>query len=663
MPRRKPEPNLPFPRLRGLSGGLAGGEPRLWVRRLVIWHDMQSAPFRDVPLRRGLNVVWSPSSGDAEEQATGHAAGKTLFCRLLRYCLGEIGFADDDDTAAIRQRFPDGGVGAEVRLRGESWAVRRRFAPKRDDRAARVDRVEDLDDPASRDTFAAFASLLADSLCDDEAKSLLAGRIGSEDAWRFVLAWLTRDQECRVDGLTHWRHQDSSSNSPVRSSAVEDRTRVLRVLLGLYAPEVRQLEDAVAAAEAALLRAKNEARLAGDRFEALRDEVAMACELDREAVWPGPGYMQDERRAVDEVRRILTERIDGKLGSALVPTATPEDLRGEQEREHVAVELEHLQHEHDALAADVDALRQQRSLLQVDHATRWQQVVDAKHPLCPFDGTPLNVEAARFVCPLPRLPDVLAAEQVERDAADRLRQIEEKVAEGMRRIGALADMRARLTERLRTLRLRADARERDLALAKREGQAAWAAKGLISRLFEQREVVVKVEQATAQADSKQDALSKRLSEALAASSATEVQRSFDDLVKRIVAPEAEGRIKVGAKGLQPTIEWRGARRSVALDSLKIVLFDLAAMLCAVDGHSHGPAFLVHDSPREGDLDQWTYRRIFQAMLELGPDEDTAPFQYIVTTTTDPPEGPVRARVRLPLSTSMPSKRLLGVDLL
>lgn len=663
MPRRKPEPNLPFPRLQGLSGGLAGGEPRLWVSRLVIWHDMQSAPFRDVPLRRGLNVVWSPSSGDAEERATGHAAGKTLFCRLLRYCLGEIGFADDDDTAAIRQRFPDGGVGAEVRLRGESWAVRRRFAPNRDDRAARVDRVEDLEDPASRDTFAAFASLLADSLCDDEAKSLLAGRIGGEDAWQFVLAWLTRDQECRVDGLTHWRHQDSSSNSPVRSSAVEDRTRVLRVLLGLYAPEVRKLEDAVAVAEGALSRAKNDARLAGDRFEALRDEVATACEMDRDLVWPELGLLHPERSAVDDLRRLLTERADGRIRSAVAPAETPEDQLMEQQREEVAGELERANHEHIALTDDIKLLRSRRDLLQQEQDRTWRKVVDANHPLCPFDGTPLNVEAARFVCPLPRLPDVMATEQLAREAAGAVQQIVDELAGKLRRDSALAEVRARLAERLRTLRLRADAREVEMATARREGQAAWAAKKLINRLFEQRDVVVKAERALTQAGSHRDSLAKQLSDALAAPSATEMQRVFDDLVKRIVAPEAEGRIKVMANRLLPTIEWRGARRSVALDSLKIVLFDLAAMLCAVDGHSHGPAFLVHDSPREGDLDQWTYRRIFQAMQELGPDEDTAPFQYIVTTTTDPPEGPVRARVRLPLSTSMPSKRLLGVDLL
>jgi hypothetical protein len=86
------------------------------------------------------------------------------------------------------------------------------------------------------------------------------------------------------------------------------------------------------------------------------------------------------------------------------------------------------------------------------------------------------------------------------------------------------------------------------------------------------------------------------------------------------------------------------------------------MLCAVEGHSHAPAFLVHDSPREGDLDPWTYSRLFEALYELEPNEATAPFQYIVTTTTDPPEGRVRARVRLEINADEEQNRLFQVDL-
>ncbi len=74
-------------------------------------------------LRPGLNVIWSPDGGDAADGVIGHGSGKTMFCRLLRYCLGEARFADEDQRDRIAQAFPDGAVGAEVVLDGEAWAV------------------------------------------------------------------------------------------------------------------------------------------------------------------------------------------------------------------------------------------------------------------------------------------------------------------------------------------------------------------------------------------------------------------------------------------------------------------------------------------------------------------------------------------------------------
>ncbi len=99
-----------------------------------------------------------------------------------------------------------------------------------------------------------------------------------------------------------------------------------------------------------------------------------------------------------------------------------------------------------------------------------------------------------------------------------------------------------------------------------------------------------------------------------------------------------------------------------LNSLRLVLFDLAALLCAVEGRSSAPAVLLHDSPREGDLDPWTYGRLFETALRLGPDEQTAPFQYILTTTTEPPEGDVRQRVRVELSARSDETRFFRLDL-
>ncbi len=81
-------------------------EPRVWVSRLVIW-EKPGEILREVRLRRGLNVIWSPDPGAnraalGQDAGSGHGAGKTLFCRLLRYCLGEDSFSNDETAAEHR---------------------------------------------------------------------------------------------------------------------------------------------------------------------------------------------------------------------------------------------------------------------------------------------------------------------------------------------------------------------------------------------------------------------------------------------------------------------------------------------------------------------------------------------------------------------------------
>jgi hypothetical protein len=104
-------------------------EPRFWVRRLVIW-EKPGMLLREIALRPGLNIVWSPDPADRgqspeSESALGHGSGKTLFCRLLRYVLGEDRFSPDDQRFLIAQAYPEGMVGAEVMIGGTQWAVMR----------------------------------------------------------------------------------------------------------------------------------------------------------------------------------------------------------------------------------------------------------------------------------------------------------------------------------------------------------------------------------------------------------------------------------------------------------------------------------------------------------------------------------------------------------
>ena len=97
---------------------VAGREaPAVWVERLAIyknWPPCADTHLRTIELRRGLNIVWARPIGKnaAASRLAGHGAGKSTFCRLLRYVL--------DDTTAGTDEFRKS---FETTLGGVGWAL------------------------------------------------------------------------------------------------------------------------------------------------------------------------------------------------------------------------------------------------------------------------------------------------------------------------------------------------------------------------------------------------------------------------------------------------------------------------------------------------------------------------------------------------------------
>lgn len=104
--------------------------PRLWVRRLAVWEAPGEKPLRSVELKRGSNIIWTPDPiEDVQAQTTGlpQCDGKTTFCRLLCYCLGEDSFGTESDERSIRRKLAHGFAGAEIVINSKVWAVIRQF--------------------------------------------------------------------------------------------------------------------------------------------------------------------------------------------------------------------------------------------------------------------------------------------------------------------------------------------------------------------------------------------------------------------------------------------------------------------------------------------------------------------------------------------------------
>jgi hypothetical protein len=127
----------------------------------------------------------------------------------------------------------------------------------------------------------------------------------------------------------------------------------------------------------------------------------------------------------------------------------------------------------------------------------------------------------------------------------------------------------------------------------------------------------------------------------------------------------DGVIKLDGKGLKVDVEFdgRGEVSTAALDSLKIVAFDLAVLHLATEGKALLPPFLIHDSPREADLDGMLYARLFEMIAQWETGTETPCFQYIVTTTTaPPPELQGDDFVKLKMSSTPADERLFRTDL-
>jgi hypothetical protein len=123
------------------------------------------------------------------------------------------------------------------------------------------------------------------------------------------------------------------------------------------------------------------------------------------------------------------------------------------------------------------------------------------------------------------------------------------------------------------------------------------------------------------------------------------------------------RITLDGNGLQLHIDKGGDCTTAAIDSLKVVIFHLAVLTLGIEGKTRFPGFLLHDSPREADLDLAVYHRMFELIDALEAFGPAPLFQYIITTTTTPPaEFASGEQLRLTLHGAPSSERLLTVDL-
>lgn len=105
-----------------------------------------------------------------------------------------------------------------------------------------------------------------------------------------------------------------------------------------------------------------------------------------------------------------------------------------------------------------------------------------------------------------------------------------------------------------------------------------------------------------------------------------------------IYPGPDGFLQFDSNGLFDLIASSRENSGSEVNLLKVLAFDIGAMLWSASGKSHHPRLLIHDSPRVADMSPVLYSAIFDLVAAAeGDGEGAVNFQYIVTTTESPPK--------------------------
>lgn len=638
--------------------GRAG--PRLWVRRLAIFSDPQTI-IRDVSLKPGLNIVWTPDMSSSGSRALAHGSGKTAFCRLLRASLGEPGYATDAQRSRLMARIPNGLLAAELLIDGGCWVAVRPLGLAGGEFVVQADSVEDAiargqrsGDQTSIDPVivASFFSALA---------GVTPPEVGRDQVWDVLRAWLTRDQECRLADILAWRSSQTQTRS--RAQVLGETAKLTVVRLALRALDAE--ERAAAARERVLVAAVEEERR---RHAYQQQRYAEGLQAVRHALNVG-----------DEVG--FDDTIDRKglisLAEAALAAAMRADLPKPPEIGSIFARQKSLNEEHETLTA-------KRQQLQND--VRFKRGEAERYRSEASIGE-IDISQGRIrVCPVCRVNiDEVKAKGcgISLEACD-LAPLRSEIADKQRKAADFdadangAEQEAKRVEaQLQKLGPQRQALEAEARAADTVSRAAQvSARDVQDRIYRARRTLDDAralrerETGTRSASPETTELEAvraqlRLGQSRARSAIRTLEERYQGIMAAWLPEGVQGSIKLDGQGLKVNAEFsgRGEVSTAALDSLKIVAFDLAALHMAIEEKAELPAFLIHDSPREADLDGQLYARLFSLVHEWEGNVGIPRFQYIVTTTTaPPPELQDDNHVRLRMSSTPAEQRLFGRDI-
>jgi hypothetical protein len=633
-------------------------EPRLWIRRLALFENSKTL-IRDIHLKPGLNIIWSPDMSSKDRDALAHGSGKTTFCRMLRACLGEPGLATDDQRTRIMTRLPDGFAATEIIIDGECWVALRSFglgksyATKADSIEEALARGPQESDPDSIDPVineAFFTNL--------QGRSPL--EVGDENIWDVFRAWLSRDQDCRLTDILAWRSPKTQSHSCAQQLSEANKLAMVRLALRALDPQEQQ----AAMREKELRKAEEDGRerqayaekRRHDRLAAVRDDLGVGKNVSLEDTL-------DQKGLVSLAEEKLKEAMRAELPKPPDMSALVEQLNTlHVEQATLAREKQASKNEAERGRDEAQRLRSEADLGEID-------ITQGKIRVCSICKVSIDEVLAEGCNISLEKCDIEALKSSIKEKQDKAVALEQE-AQG------LENKAQQLAAKIGQVEQQIQSVNKNLNAANTANQKSQkAALSAQDEIYRARRILDDVRSLSENEKDEPSPLPTKELETVRAQLTQGRKRAgqaIQDLEERYrgvmhawLPKGVDGSVKLDGKGLKVFAQFsdRGEVSTAALDSLKILAFDLAVLHLATEEKADLPAFLIHDSPREADLDSVLYARLFELVYQWENETETPCFQYIITTTSAPPKDLRKDQfVKLTMSSTPPNERLFRRDL-
>ena len=621
-------------------------EPALWLQRLVILSALDSlAVIRNIVFRRGLNIIKTRQMKTQGGPVAGHSVGKTLLMRMLRYTIGEPHFGTEETERSLSttEGLETSLVVAHWRVAGADWIVVRplRVADIEESYSVRGDVWQyAVDAPEQKLAYREFVQAVNDVVLSGLPTFTLPR--GREAKWLDVLAWLSRDYQCGYRKANEWRHEDAHSGPSLDR---EENSLIMQWIEGLMSADEIELR----LKHAELLKQRGDQKRIAEReqkkLETLWQPLQEKLELpdDAEVTGEQPSFASVKPTTIvaEKVKSLERLKEDRKAESRVAELRTAKDAAFKKVSDAEGVIRE--------CNAVIELLKKQIQEYEADPTKPYSR--------CQADPCWMK-ERAKTTANDPASDDHRSDLREQQQEAELQRKnvrrskktLSEAAEDVEKQLEVEKDRLAQELSGIDQLIGRWTGFEKEASNFQSLAMSAARTTGTLKRAEGAIDDSLKVLEEIRKKDRRK---LNRLSEV------------YEQMLKEIFGPEAVGKIQVDGNGLQPVPDKKLAPAGAALSVMTTVLaFDVSCLAASVYGLGHHPRFLMHDSPREGDMEGPLFRRLFEIVHELESQfvaTDQMSFQYIVTTTTAPPtdladeKGPY---VRETLDASSDDGRLL-----